>query len=286
MNALVLGGGGAKGAYEVGVWHALRDMGVEKTFGCVIGTSVGALNAALFAQGKLDQADEIWHTLLVEDVLPGNLGSGKALASQRGLERVLLEHLSLLPTDPSTYVCCSRVRGGDEEGSLFGLSLSETYVPEYICLNTKPQLEQVKYLLASAALPLAYDKVQIGGVDYRDGGMIEEHNFPFQKAVDLGYSRILAVPLEYGVTREISCGNSRILILHPSYSLGGLIDGTLDFDPQRADFRMRMGYQDTMSQRERVQQFCGYSNPIGSGAGNQSKDPWEQLRTSIHNWFK
>ena len=44
-TALVLAGGGARGAYEAGVWQALTELGVE--FDMVCGTSVGAINAAM-----------------------------------------------------------------------------------------------------------------------------------------------------------------------------------------------------------------------------------------------
>ncbi|MGN0833158.1 MAG: patatin-like phospholipase family protein [Kiritimatiellia bacterium] len=46
---LVLSGGGAKGAYEVGVWQALHEAGLDKDITAVSGTSIGAVNAALFA---------------------------------------------------------------------------------------------------------------------------------------------------------------------------------------------------------------------------------------------
>ena len=46
---LVLSGGGAKGAYEVGVWTALCESGLDKRVCCISGTSVGSINAVLFA---------------------------------------------------------------------------------------------------------------------------------------------------------------------------------------------------------------------------------------------
>ena len=60
---LVLAGGGGKGAYEIGVWQALRDLGLEQSVAAVSGTSVGALNAALFAAGDLDRARAVWRDL-------------------------------------------------------------------------------------------------------------------------------------------------------------------------------------------------------------------------------
>lgn len=47
--ALVLSGGGAKGAYEVGVWQALHEAGLAGDVAAVSGTSIGAVNAALFS---------------------------------------------------------------------------------------------------------------------------------------------------------------------------------------------------------------------------------------------
>ena len=60
---LVLAGGGGKGAYEIGVWQALRDLGLEPSVSAVSGTSVGALNAALFAAGDLTRARAVWQEL-------------------------------------------------------------------------------------------------------------------------------------------------------------------------------------------------------------------------------
>ena len=60
---LVFAGGGGKGAYEVGVWRALRELGLEPSVAAVSGTSVGALNAALFATGNLERAQAVWREL-------------------------------------------------------------------------------------------------------------------------------------------------------------------------------------------------------------------------------
>jgi predicted acylesterase/phospholipase RssA len=61
MTGLVLAGGGAKGAYQIGAWKALRERGIE--FDVISGTSIGALNAALVASGDLDKAQTFWRAL-------------------------------------------------------------------------------------------------------------------------------------------------------------------------------------------------------------------------------
>ncbi len=58
-TGLVIAGGGFKGAYHVGVWKALREAGADR-FDCVAGTSAGALNAILIANGEVGQAEKLW----------------------------------------------------------------------------------------------------------------------------------------------------------------------------------------------------------------------------------
>ncbi len=57
---IVLSGGGARGAYQIGVWRALRELGCEKEIAVATGSSVGALNAAMFVQGNLERAEAMW----------------------------------------------------------------------------------------------------------------------------------------------------------------------------------------------------------------------------------
>ena len=54
---LVLSGGGGKGAYELGVWKALKELNLNKYISVFSGTSIGAFNAALFAMDDLEKAE-------------------------------------------------------------------------------------------------------------------------------------------------------------------------------------------------------------------------------------
>ena len=65
-TALVLAGGGARGAYEAGVWQALTELGVE--FDMVCGTSVGAINAAMVVQGDVDKLNTLWKEIRTDQV--------------------------------------------------------------------------------------------------------------------------------------------------------------------------------------------------------------------------
>ena len=65
--ALALEGGGAKGAYQIGAWKALREAGVK--IDAVAGTSVGALNGALIVMGDLEKAESIWENIRYSQVM-------------------------------------------------------------------------------------------------------------------------------------------------------------------------------------------------------------------------
>ena len=60
-NAFVLSGGGSRGAYELGVWQALRELGIP--IHIAAGTSVGALNGAMVAQDDFELAVRLWNEL-------------------------------------------------------------------------------------------------------------------------------------------------------------------------------------------------------------------------------
>lgn len=65
---IVFCGGGAKGAYQIGVWKRLRELGFEERIRGVSGASVGALNSLLFAQGDLELARDVWKDIRQEDI--------------------------------------------------------------------------------------------------------------------------------------------------------------------------------------------------------------------------
>ena len=60
---LILAGGGAKGAYQIGAWKAMRELNIE--FEAIAGASVGAINGAMIAQGDFDDAYELWSNVEV-----------------------------------------------------------------------------------------------------------------------------------------------------------------------------------------------------------------------------
>ncbi|MFV0497425.1 MAG: patatin-like phospholipase family protein, partial [Candidatus Fimivivens sp.] len=65
-RALVLGGGGAKGSYQMGVWQALREL--ELGVDIITGTSIGSINGALMVQDAFEIADKLWNSIEYENI--------------------------------------------------------------------------------------------------------------------------------------------------------------------------------------------------------------------------
>ena len=65
-RAIVLSGGGARGAYQIGVWKALRKLNIK--YDIVTGTSVGALNGALMTQNTYYRGLWFWYNIKVKNV--------------------------------------------------------------------------------------------------------------------------------------------------------------------------------------------------------------------------
>ena len=88
---LVLAGGGVRGAYHVGVWEALAEMGI--TVSAVTGASIGAVNGAIFAAGAAEKARDMWLNIKPSDIvrLPEDIGDRKNLLSVKNLVPLMRE---------------------------------------------------------------------------------------------------------------------------------------------------------------------------------------------------
>src|ERR671912_532244 len=84
QTVLVLQGGGALGAYQVGVYEALHEAGIAPDW--VIGTSIGAINASLIAGSKpderVDRLCEFWSRVQNDHFVPGGLPAWLATAAR------------------------------------------------------------------------------------------------------------------------------------------------------------------------------------------------------------
>ena len=86
---VVLEGGGAKGAFQIGAWRALSEAGIR--IRGISGVSVGALNGALMCMGDLSLAEKLWATIGYSQILGREPESGSLKGTAGELKRFLKE---------------------------------------------------------------------------------------------------------------------------------------------------------------------------------------------------
>ena len=252
---LVLEGGGAKGAYQIGAWKALKEAGIH--IKGIAGTSVGVLNGALIAMDDFEKAEKIWETIRYSRVMDVDDDLMEQLKTS-GLKDIAVLGLSeLIPAAKKVL----KDRGFDI-GPLRSLieevvdeekirnSEKELYVVTYSLSDRKPMVVNVKevpegeiadMLMASAYL-IGFRREKLAGKYYMDGGGV--NNVPIDVLMEKGYKDILVFRIYgYGVDTERHLkvpDDIHLYHVAPRQDLGGL----LEFDRRRARKNMVLGYFD------------------------------------------
>lgn len=243
---VVLGGGGAKGAYQIGVWRAMKEAGIR--YGGLIGTSVGSLNATLFALGNLDVAEHLWRNMRMEEVLginaglPGNERESR-WATNWKLTRKLARNgtFSVEPLRKllKAHVDESKVRAAGIPLGLVTWSLT-AMKPIVAFLEDIPAGKLHDYLLASCCLPV-FDNRLMSGERFLDGSVYD--NLPVEPLYQRGFHDIISVDLSaMGHVREFEAPDLHHVRIRNSESLGGL----LHLDPLLIERNLFLGYSDAM----------------------------------------
>lgn len=274
---LVLAGGGGKGAYQIGVWKYLHEYGLDQYVQGVSGTSVGALNAALFVSGNYEKAERLWLDIEPQQILSprkfsaqdilhwtGMLGgTGSALVAATNAVPVALgsAFTAAFSAMLGRRYAFSRegllqlMRDGVDFNALCTapqpcfvtcLAIPQLAVRRFDIRNYTPEDTQ-SILLASSAIPLIFDSVQFEGNLYCDGGLpIVGDNVPVTPIYEQGLEYIVVIHLSQETLVDRSrYPRAKIIEIVPRKDLGGPIDGTLDFTSKGAQWRIEQGYQDT-----------------------------------------
>lgn len=239
VRALVLAGGGAKGSYQIGVWRALEELDWHPSI--ITGASVGTLNGCMFAIGKAREAEALWRSLEIHDVLDVPATRTPEELNSFFLDVIRSGGLNVEPL-------AERIDALIDEDAVrrspihFGLVMTEmSNLRSIQCpIESIPQGRLKDYLLASSACFPALRPREIDGVKYIDGGWRD--NMPLQLAARMGATELLGVDIDgIGIVRQNNTGlPTRIVRSH--WNLGP----TLDFDPARAARNIALGYFDTM----------------------------------------
>lgn len=177
--ALVMGGGGALGARQVGALSAVTEAGLRPDL--LVGTSVGALNAAAAALDPANAVDRlrwIWGRMRAMDLFSVHRRRSErapAICDATGLSRLIADGI------------------GD-------VAFEDLQVPLVVVATDRRTRERVLIdsgplapaLMASAAIPYVFPAVDVGGRSLVDGGFSDV--LPVQVAVRRGSVRVLAAP--------------------------------------------------------------------------------------------
>jgi NTE family protein len=195
---LVFQGGGALGAYQAGVYQALHDSGIEPDW--IIGTSIGAINAALIAgnqpNDRLDALDAFWKIVSHKSPFPAWPGMEQMLQAFSNLQTMSAGIRGFFEPNPMSYLG-PHVPLGAENASYYSTAPLEKTLTKHVDFNlinagqlrltvgaayvrtsqmryfdSRDTAIGVKHIMASGALPPAFPAVRIDGELYWDGGIL------------------------------------------------------------------------------------------------------------------
>lgn len=281
---IVFAGGGGKGAYEIGVWKYLNEVGLDQCIHAVSGTSVGALNAALFVGSSYELAENLWLNVTPEKILSPrkltpeeiiqwlDLGRRKVnsdILKKVGKASIQVASSTAFAAGKIAQALLMRIRADylfsrDGLTSMIGdglnfQQLQSSEIPCFVTclrcsdfsvdrfrLNYYSSDEVTKLLLASSAIPIVFPNEEFDGCTYCDGGVpVIGDNIPIDPIYDMGMEYIIVIHLNQDtVVDKKAYTNSHIIEIVPSQDLGNALTGTLDFTPEGSKRRIELGYLD------------------------------------------
>ncbi len=268
----MLGGGGAKGAYQIGAINALHQYNLYDKITGFSGASIGALNMALVESTGIDSAMDIWMNKVSKIFFSDSvniyevMNMLKSIKSNTPLKKSYLcdreklielfdelkiENLSF--SDKVMYADCVDITEIPKELRSIKAALGVyEKIPvgriSYFPINHKSKENIYKILLASSALPLVYEPVEINKRYYVDGGLID--NLPVKPLYDYGYRNIIIISCDNNTSLnefKHKFPQSNLYLIKPSMDLGNLINGTLNFNRNKISHSIKLGYKDTMN---------------------------------------
>ncbi len=198
---LVLEGGGVKGAYQVGALRAIEECGIH--FDGVVGTSIGAVNGALYLEGGYNKLYEMWETIDTDTIfaidkkywqnirkksidLDTLIYVGKCVLSVRDILKKTHEQCSEFL---SKHVNEEDLRKSPIDYGCVAYDLSDRK-PVEVMKEDVEEGKLVDYIIASASYPALPPQV-IGDKKYIDGGVWD--NMPVNLIARHGYKKILVI---------------------------------------------------------------------------------------------
>lgn len=241
VRALVLSGGGGRGAYELGVFKAFMERG--RRFDLISGTSVGAITGAAIASGlTMPELEAMW----------GRMHQFKVM-QPRGDLWALPKWTHLMYTKPlmdfiEREIDFDAIKRSPTELRVSAVDVGNGDIRVFTNMELTP-----KRLLASASIPVLFPMVEDEGRHYWDGGTVV--NTPLRPAIEAGATEITCVLLSPVGARELPppsnlwesiarytdlrmMGNLKEDILHAEFINGLVAGGTADPTWHHIDFHV------------------------------------------------
>ena len=258
-KGLVLEGGGTKGAYQIGAFKALKDLGIE--FTGIAGTSIGALNAALMIQGDLKSMEDVWLNYDYKSFMNIDEETYQRYKNIQMTVKSLHDVVDLMnkarknqgiDISPLRKLLEDIIDEDKIRKSNMDFGMTTAYWDKRICpkplyIEDIPKGKLVDYLIASSSLPI-FKLDKLDDKLYLDGMFCE--TIPINMLAQKGYNDIVVIRLIDDIFGKININKHQDLnlkVIVPSQDLGG----SLNKDKDHVEKNIRLGYLDTMKAYKR-----------------------------------
>lgn len=249
---LALEGGGARGSYQIGAYKALVESGFR--FSSIVGTSIGAINAAVICSGGLELLEGIWKEIdssifeinpqMCDEIIQGN----KQIKRDVTLDILKNRGISLnkLKDILNKYVDEEKVRNNNIKFGLVITKLKGMKSLEYT-IDDIPKGKLIDYLIASSSLPIFKIEKNIDEHIYLDGGF--RNVLPLTLLENMGCKNIIGIRLKkFGIIRKTKNKDTKVFLIEPSKSTGS----TLFFNQDTIDENIKLGYNDAKKMIDKI----------------------------------
>lgn len=256
-NGLVLGGGGAKGCYEVGSLQAFEECNIK--FDCVAGTSIGAIIGAIYTQQTIDEVVDFVYAIspgqIVKDLFEFPDNFNDVLENKEQIKTFLEHFIKEKSNDISPLVHSfekmfdyDRFIHSNIEYACMTYNVSKMQAQPFYKEDISRE-QAVSIIMASASCFPAFPMMDIDGQKYIDGGYAD--NVPISLIKEMNADKIIVIDV-HGPGRNNTINQNEIsLYIEPILPLTNF----LDFRTEQGIRSLRLGYLETMKY---LNEFSGY----------------------------
>ncbi|MGE4319967.1 MAG: patatin-like phospholipase family protein [Acholeplasmataceae bacterium] len=281
---LALGGGGARGSFQLGVIKVLQELGVLNEIKYVSGTSIGAINTLMIMNGlSYDRMLEIWNKIDNSEIYGD--GPDRFKMDKQGIFSIQELYDMLKKEISITEIKESKIQGFATTVKIPKQSLIDQIMftrMEKQVFHLNEMEDPAIGALASASIPIVFGTTHINDDYYIDGGA--KDNMPIQPLLDQGCDIIIAVPIHGGIHPNRYRDSHILLVsIEPHFLFNPLMIDVINFDPKEIPHRVEYGELLTkfMFDKLHEQNIFDFKNQIW-----HKQDSFKYIRISRDEEFK